>query len=255
MDDRLIFDIGANHGEDSEHYLAQGYRVLAVEANPSLAGELKEKFANQIREGEMVILDVGIGPHPGALDFFINESNDEHSSFDAVAGQRGGRWHTIPILCTTMSALLKEYGVPYFLKVDIELADRVCIEALSPIDLPAYVSIEAHDLSYLCVLWSLGYRKFKVVDQRGHNHPRVFDNETVRGRLAGKLEFYRRQVRNRSGRPQRFKPGSSGPFGEETVGPWVDLETAAYEWLHVKTKHTHRGTLDPSGWFDFHARI
>jgi hypothetical protein len=33
----------------------------------------------------------------------------------------------------------------------------------------------------------------------------------------------------------------------------VDLETAAYEWLHFHRGHRNRGSLNPFGWFDFHA--
>lgn len=34
---KLIFDIGFNNGDDTDHYFARGVDVLAVEANPELA--------------------------------------------------------------------------------------------------------------------------------------------------------------------------------------------------------------------------
>ena len=36
----LIFDIGMNNGNDTDFYLAKGFHVVAVEANPFLALQL-----------------------------------------------------------------------------------------------------------------------------------------------------------------------------------------------------------------------
>lgn len=33
----LIFDIGANNGDDTAFYLKKGFRVVAIEADPALA--------------------------------------------------------------------------------------------------------------------------------------------------------------------------------------------------------------------------
>ena len=34
--ENLVFDIGLNRGQDTANYLAKGYNVVAVEANPEL---------------------------------------------------------------------------------------------------------------------------------------------------------------------------------------------------------------------------
>jgi hypothetical protein len=36
----LVFDLGAHLGADTSYYLARGFRVLALEANPDLARRL-----------------------------------------------------------------------------------------------------------------------------------------------------------------------------------------------------------------------
>lgn len=246
----LIYDVGANDGADTAHYLSRGFRVVAIEANPALARRLRKRFAQDAR---VIVLNVGVGPREGVQPFYVNAKNDEWSAFDPEMGQRGGRSTTIPVECVRFPSILAEYGVPYYLKVDIERADVHCIEALDPSDLPEFTSIEAHSLGYLATLYTLGYRRFKVVDQPGHNHPRTFQNETVWGRAIGRVEWYRRRFMNHSGLHQPYAPGSSGPFGHDTPGPWLDLETVAYEWLHIHTGHTRRGSLNPRGWFDFHA--
>lgn len=48
--------------------------------------------------------------------------------------------------------------------------------------------------------------------------------------------------------------GQSGPFGEETVGPWCAVEDVAADWLHFDRQERDRGTLNMRGWYDFHAK-
>jgi len=38
----LIFDIGANNGDDTAFYLKKGFRVVAIEADPALAQKLND---------------------------------------------------------------------------------------------------------------------------------------------------------------------------------------------------------------------
>lgn len=52
-----------------------------------------------------------------------------------------------------------------------------------------------------------------------------------------------------------FPIGSSGPFGEKSFGEWQTLDQVAYEFLHYTNHRVHRGRLNHSGWFDFHAKL
>jgi len=42
MDAQLIYDVGAQLGEDTDFYLRKGFKVVAIEANPPLAEGLRE---------------------------------------------------------------------------------------------------------------------------------------------------------------------------------------------------------------------
>ena len=70
----LIFDIGAHKGEDSDFYLKLGYRVVAVEANPTLAAELRERFRAAIDSTDYVLVDNAIGETDGSISFFVNKA-------------------------------------------------------------------------------------------------------------------------------------------------------------------------------------
>ena len=219
--DTLIFDIGFNNGDDTEHYLARGFTVVAVEANPELAEAGRRRFADAIEAGKLRLLNIGVAQQAGNADFYVNRTEDAWSSFVPEIGQRGGKFSVISVPTTTLSALLREYGTPYYLKIDVEGHEWICLEGLTVT--PKYVSVEAGRLEYLALLWSKGYRQFKVVNQNDHNA--------------------------RTG----FRPGSSGPVSD-MITDWDSLETAAYDWLHVRLGRPERSSL-AHGWYDFHAKL
>jgi predicted RNA methylase len=57
---RTIYDLGANHGEDTARYLHYADKVISVEANPIIAEGLSHKFAAEIAAGRVELLNIGI---------------------------------------------------------------------------------------------------------------------------------------------------------------------------------------------------
>jgi len=282
----LIYDVGMNNGDDSAYYISSGYRVVAIEANPFLIEKARRRFEIPISNGRLILLNVGITSSPGRIPFYINNDNSEWSAFDPlIAGRENMETTVVEVEGVPFGQILKQHGVPFYLKTDIERNDIYCLRALQKEDLPAYISVEAHKLEYLCVLHELGYRQFKCVNQRNHNLYHPVDNENlvqiflsecfrlnplknrwlreqVKHRLPWVKEHlrnYRRSVnislQNQAGKHPYFPPGSSGPFGEDTPGEWQELEQVAYNWLHYQNGKRHRGTLDFQGWYDFHAKL
>jgi FkbM family methyltransferase len=117
---RLIFDIGFNNGDDTAHYLARGFDVVAVEANPELVEAGRRRFADAIAAGRLKLLGVGVGEAPGNATFYVNLTEDKWSSFVPEFGQRGGRFTTVAVPIATLSALFAEHGTPYYVKIDVE---------------------------------------------------------------------------------------------------------------------------------------
>lgn len=253
----LIFDVGMNHGDDTAYYLSRNFRVVGVEANPVLAAECRNKFAEAVNSGRLFVESVGIEEKCGTEKFYVNDNNDGWSAFDREEGTRGGKFHVIDVPCVTFSDLLVKHGVPFYLKIDIERNDRYCLQALNPSNLPKYVSVEAQDLEHLLVLWRLGYRNFKVIDQMRHNSRLPnFSNESLIPRALKRARWYLDRLDTKLRRGSLlYHPGGSGPFAEDTVGPWLPLEDVVYDWLHHHRGHHNRGTLDPRTWHDFHAKL
>lgn len=175
----LIYDVGMHNGDDTAYYLSKGYRVLAIEANPILVAAAEDRFSAEIEEGRVEIISAAIARRRERAKFWVNCTNSVQSSFSREMALRwGGEVQVIDVECVPFTEILQKHGVPYYMKIDIEGADSDCLAALSPDDLPVYVSAEAHSLMPLCQLASLGYTDFKCVYQRDHNRPAAGLNST-----------------------------------------------------------------------------
>jgi FkbM family methyltransferase len=249
-----IFDIGMHIGEDTRHYLSKGYKVLAVEANPILAAQNSKKFSKAINAKQLVILNAGVAENEGVLPFYVNHRLSEWSSFDKETGTRNNTaYHVIDVPCVTTRSLFEQYGVPYYLKVDIEGFDHYCLLDIDAAgEKPKYVSCEAVHLEWLEILVSKGYTMFKLLNQANGFRPINLAQE--------KKPWFPRYEIIKNGlklRLQRFIPfkhmyGSSGPFGEDTAGPW---QTAAEirELYKAFYQYERQQPLSGASWFDFHA--
>lgn len=93
----LVYDIGMHTGVDTAHYLSKGYRVVAIEANPSLVTSATVRFAAEIAIGRLAIEGIGIHEKEGQLEFIVNDQVDEWSSFVPHLGSRAGSYHSIKV--------------------------------------------------------------------------------------------------------------------------------------------------------------
>ena len=250
----LIFDVGLHNGDDTAHYLRQGYRVVAIDADPTLIEEARTQFANAIAARRLELVNVAIGPRRETAEFWICQTHSAWNSFDRSIASRDG--HTprgIEVPCLPFRDLLERYGVPFYLKIDIEGHDRYCIQALTAPDLPDYVSFELdtpdHTLASLRHLDSLGYTGFKLITQNTHTaletDPRLVDR--LRHAMLPRLQ--------RLHLAERFPFGSSGPFGERTDGRWrtVDDVLAIATWF--REGRSPLGEPGLNYWHDVHARL
>jgi len=282
----LIYDIGMNNGDDTAYYLARGFDVLAVEADPVLCEAAARRFSSQLHAGKLTILNVAIAAEPGFSEFWICEENSAWNSFcKDVASRDGLRHHSVQVQCETLPRIIKQHSVPFFLKVDIEGNDFLCLEALNEFfEKPRYVSLELGEIDlFLDKLMALGYSSFKLISQfnfipvelpasREQLYHQWWKN------FVGNRRLYARVVRRIAGDAGRqwitkkvyqtrydgdwfFPEGSSGPFGDQTPGRWLTGEEARriYQYYSALAK-TNQPSLfwqdKPyfTFWVDLHAR-
>ncbi len=129
----LCFDIGANIGLKSKIFLQLGAKVIAVEPQVSCVEILKKEL-----EGKAIIIPKGVGAKNELKDFYVS-NNMELSSFNinwvnALPGQAFGdtsikQIEKIEII--TLDDLIEEYGVPNFIKIDVEGYEAEVLKGLS----------------------------------------------------------------------------------------------------------------------------
>ncbi|MBO1905773.1 FkbM family methyltransferase [Microvirga sp. 3-52] len=235
---RLIFDIGMHNGDDTEFYLAKGFNVVAVEANPELVEAGKQRFAEPIAAGQLTIVQKAIADRQGTVTLYVNPGHTDWSSiYKDIATRDGVEVQEVQAQAVTITDLFREYGVPYYAKIDIEKADRDALMQMSrTTERPRFVSVEAHDISYLTYLRDMGYNRFKVVNQANYWWFKC-PAEALEGEALPEW---------------KFTIHSSGPFGEETPGRWLDFESAAYLYLQARQISVENDFM-LNQWMDFHA--
>jgi FkbM family methyltransferase len=234
----LVFDIGLNTGQDTANYLDKGYRVVAVEANPQLVEHCEERFESAIDDGRLTILSGAIvpGDSQAAQDGFIDFYPNENDAWGTVASTEGSEYSSrvlrredrirVPVI--DLAGSLDDYGVPHYMKIDIEGADIACLEALAEIgEVPPYLSMESDVDSFnnvqheIDLLKRLGYTAFQIINQK--------------------------DVARNTASTSHFEYGGSGDFGEWLPeGNWMSPEAAErkYRELFVWYKlFSRRGLL------------
>ncbi|MBL7741730.1 MAG: FkbM family methyltransferase [Chitinophagaceae bacterium] len=252
----LIFDIGLHTGEDTAFYLKKGYYVVAVEANPVLADHCRRKFDKAIASGRLIILNAGIADKPGILPFYVNHYSSEWSSFDKAIGTRNNtKYEVIEVPCIKTESLFRDYGIPYYMKVDIEGYDYLSLNDIPDSgEKPSYVSCEATNISLLDTLKTKGYTRFKLINQANSFRPL---NEKLEGKqyyiLYRKMKHaVKHKLRHII--KEKYMGGSSGPFGEDTKGEWKTYDEIRHAYIDF-----NQGDLNIPvnyiSWCDFHAAL
>ncbi len=243
----LIYDVGMFNGDDSRYYLHQGHTVVAIEANP----------AYTLKDERVTVLNVAIAPEEGDVDFWVCDDNPVWSSLDrAIASREGSKHHSIKVPARPFRDIVREYGLPYYLKIDVEGADMTVIRDIEKP--PQYISVEseclgsaqANFLDTLRLLERKGYRRFKLVNQF------TLASMTQAGSLVWPDDEggARRELEERLG--WRFPEGSSGPWGEDVAGNWIGYTDAVDLYCRLRQLFfTVPGHPPYSFWFDWHATL
>jgi len=185
----LFFDFGFFDGTDSLSYLTQGMRVVAVEADPSLAkaGEANPALIPFIASGRLKILNYAIaldGATAPTATFYLNKCSKEWNSFSSSVGCRSctaphnedmtkASCTPTQVQQTQCAKVFHDNGLPVYMKADMEGAEIACFKALYefPVDKrPNLISGEVAEPDLVDVFAGLGYTSFKVVRQNsGHS--------------------------------------------------------------------------------------
>ncbi len=132
-------------GADTAYYLRQGFRVIAVEAIPTMIQNASARFSRQIAAASLVCENAAISLDGRPVQLTLSGADLGSSSTlpSRVALRQPLGSITVPGI--TINQLFESYGLLYFVKIDIEGADRLCVLSLSVDQHPNFLSFELGD--------------------------------------------------------------------------------------------------------------
>jgi FkbM family methyltransferase len=127
-----IYDLGLRHGLDTEFYLRKGFRVVALEARPDFCAAVSARFAAEVEAGRLTVVPCTPWPRGGeTISFWVNPVKDDWNSVCRDFAAKGGHEvQEITVPTVTLAELFDRFGVPRYLKCDIEGMDEECAQQL-----------------------------------------------------------------------------------------------------------------------------
>ncbi len=231
----VIYDFGANNGDDIPYYLLKADLVVACEANPVLADHIKQRFAAEILQGRVVVEScvVSAGETAPQVSFWVHQTNHVESQFPKPAPDRLAEYREITLPARRALDIVKAHGAPHYVKIDIEHYDHVILRDLLANNVrPPYLSAECHSVKTFALMIVAGYQAFKLVD--GKSVPNRYRDAEIT--TAGGKQRY------------SFPEHSAGPFGNDIHGTWMtdDAMLRVLGFTGLGWKDIHASALDRS---------
>ena len=153
--DHLVFDVGANRGNRVKIFLQLGAKVVAVEPQKKCHTILKRKFGKKI-----IIIPKGAGEKEDIKPFYEADISvlSTFSEEFITTTQKSGRfkkynWNkTHDIDITTLDLIIQKYGIPQFIKIDVEGYELNVLKGLS------------HSINYISFEYAVPEQLTKTVE-------------------------------------------------------------------------------------------
>jgi FkbM family methyltransferase len=132
----LVFDVGANVGTMTAIFAALGAKVVAVEPNPDCAKHIERATSRDAVQ----VLQAAVGEQDGFAELKISDRKDKMSSLspawrEAVSKENqdyAGMWNrTLSVPMVTLDSLIRRFGSPSYIKVDVEGYEDQVLSGLS----------------------------------------------------------------------------------------------------------------------------
>lgn len=233
---RVIYDFGANNGDDVSYYLRKADLVVAIEANPALCGDIRSRFAADIDSGRLVVENCAVTADAvvdDECDFYLHRRHHVLGQVPPPAEDRRTEFERITVPCRAATQIIACHGDPHYVKIDVQQSEAKILRSLLEQGIrPPYISAELQGIEVFALLIAIGrYNAFKIVD--GDTVPMMYGN--CRIATGGQEERH------------AFPVHSAGPYGDDIAGPWMTaeacLQVLVRDGLHWKDVHaTDRAT-------------
>ncbi len=144
----LCFDIGANLGQTTEALVDLGVKVVAVEPNPHCLPVLNFHFK---KNQNVTIITKAIASSRGFGDLHFT-GTDSTASFREDWGFKADKKERIETV--TLDDMITEYGLPTFLKVDVEGFELEVFKGLSKSIKNIYFEMHGHEINLVLQIFA-----------------------------------------------------------------------------------------------------
>lgn len=129
----LIFDVGANHGDKTWAFRRLAKRVISIEPDGTCFAALRTRYG---RDRRVSLENVALGDRAGVGTFFVEDDGSAYNTLsekerDWLVSEHGQNIRKVPVLVSTLDAMIAKYGVPDFLKIDVEGGELSVFSGLS----------------------------------------------------------------------------------------------------------------------------
>jgi FkbM family methyltransferase len=138
----VIFDIGANAGQKTDIFLRLGAKVVAVEPDALNQEVLRQSFLGyRLLKKPVVVVGKAVSDESGSQIMWIDEPGSamntlspkwvEELRTDASRfGKRLDFEQAREVETTTLEELIKSYGLPFYVKIDVEGCEESVLRGL-----------------------------------------------------------------------------------------------------------------------------
>jgi len=183
MSQQILFDIGANEGKYTDANMKNFDKCILVEANPSLAENLREKY----KTNESIYVVEAIASNKENEVFYISNANQISTSDpEWIQNSRFSNnymWSPVKgIKTVSVDTLIQQFGEPTLVKIDVEGYEYNVLQSLSKkVNMLCFEWAEEKKKEILLSIEYLNrykYTKFNI--QNGDNHDYIIkENELL----------------------------------------------------------------------------
>ena len=228
---KIIYDLGASVGENLPYLLIKSDLVIAVEANKESCEKIKENFKEQINQKKLIVENCIVGENDKKNEvFFIHKYDYLLSQFPEPQHNLKINFKQVNLEKKDILSLIRKYGAPYYIKIDLEQYDDVILKRIFDFNiLPNYISAEAINQNVIDqFIKNENYKSFKINEGKNIDFLYKKTNLFINNK---KIKF-------------SFPKNSSGPFGNDILGKWMNKRN------YIKFMYYKK-----EGWRDIHASL